>query len=72
VGPWSESHDEHASIRIAESRHGLPPVLAFPISSPLLAGDLFAVSNEARAASASDYFMVENGEPMRLMTVHRS
>src|ERR1022692_4334369 len=57
----SQTHDEYARSGIAETGHGLAPVLAVAISAALLAGHLLAIDDQARAASAGNDFPVENG-----------
>jgi hypothetical protein len=65
----SQSHDQHPRLRIAEARDGLAPVLVVAISPALLARNLLAVDDEARAAGAGDDFAVEDGEPVRSVSV---
>jgi hypothetical protein len=68
AGGWSD--DEHARLGIAEVGDGLAPVLSVTVGAALLARDLFAVGDEARAAGAGHDFVVQDGEPMRRVSVH--
>jgi hypothetical protein len=63
VSAGSESHDQNAGQRIAESGNGLAPVFPVAIGTALLAGDLLAISDQTGAASAGDHVLVENGKP---------
>jgi hypothetical protein len=57
--PGSESHDQHARLRVAKTWHGTAPVLLATVGPALNSPDLFAMRNQARAAKAVDYFVVQ-------------
>ena len=63
VSAGSQSHDQDAGLGIAESGDGLAPVFPVAVGAALLAGDLLAIGNQARTASAGDHVPVENGKP---------
>src|SRR5246127_394844 len=66
VRAGSQSHNQNTRAGIAESRHGLAPVLPVTIGAALLTRDFLAVSDQARATSATDNFAIQNREPRHL------
>lgn len=65
VGSGGEAENEDTGIGIAKGGDGLAPVVVVAVGAALLAGDLLAVGDEARALGAGDDFAVEDGEPGR-------
>ena len=49
-----EADDQQPGAGVSEARDGPPPVLPIPERGPLRAGDLLAISDQARAAAAVD------------------
>src|ERR1700730_11045729 len=60
VGSWSQAHNKDLRFWISEPGHGFAPVLALAISPAFHAGHFLAISHEARAASTSDNFVIQN------------
>src|SRR5262245_51419123 len=60
-----KAHDQNSGVRIAESGNRFSPVVPLAIRTSFLARDLLAVSHQAWAASAGNYFAVQDVQPSR-------
>jgi len=60
----SQAEDDHAGFGVPKPRDRATPVLLPGVSGLLLAGDLLAPLDEARAEPAGDYLLFEPREPL--------
>jgi hypothetical protein len=56
---WRQSHDQHSSPAIAESRNRLPPVLVVTIRPAADAGDLFSPFDQPGTLAAGDDSVIQ-------------
>src|SRR5262249_17260874 len=68
VGTGSKSEDHHACRRITKARYWLRPILPVHVSAALLSTNLLAMRDQARASSAGDDLLVEDGKQRHLDT----